>query len=73
MLFYPRCPTCGRVISANLDKYCEDLDQVRSDPNLTKSQREEAAAALLDKYGYRHLCCRERIMGLEPYHEIVET
>lgn len=71
MLFYVRCPGCARLLSKNLDKYHDDLNQILNNPDLNNKQREQACSELLDKYGYRQLCCRIRIMGLIPYHEIV--
>lgn len=73
MLFYIRCPTCGRVISYNLDKYHDDLEAIQQDPRKTKVQKEKMAAQLLDKYGFKSICCRIRIMGLIPYHKIIVT
>lgn len=73
MLFYIRCPSCSRVISFELDKYHDDLKAIRDDPKKTKKQKEDAGAKLLEKYGYKKICCRIRIMGLVPYHEIIVT
>jgi len=73
MLFYIRCPSCSRVISFNLDKYYEDIKAILDDPKKSKKQKEDMAAQLLDKYGCVHPCCRIRIMGLIPYHEIIIT
>ena len=73
MLFYVRCPTCARVLSARLDEYQEEKDEIMSNPKLSKKEKEKRGAALLDKYGITNLCCRIRIIGLIPYHEIVVT
>lgn len=73
MLFYIKCPSCSRIISTNLDKYFEDLDLVRNDPKTTRKEKELDAAKLLDKYGYRKICCRARILGMIPYHKIIQT
>ena len=73
MLFYIKCPTCSRVISFDLDKYYADLDNILNDPNKTKQQKNELGAKLLDKYNYVNICCRIRIMGLIPYHEIISS
>ena len=73
MLFYLKCPSCSRIISFNLDKYHEDLNMIRENPKLTKAQKEEAGANLLKKYNYKKYCCRSRILGLIPYHEIIQT
>lgn len=73
MLFYIKCPTCSRVISFDLDKYYEDLENILNDPNKTKSQKNDLGANLLDKYNYTHICCRIRIMGLIPYHQIISS
>jgi len=73
MLFYIRCPSCSRVLSFNLDRYHEDIQAVRDDPGKTKKEKEQAGADLLNKYGFKHICCRMRIMGLLPYHEIINT
>lgn len=72
MLFYIRCPSCGRVISKNLDKYNADLDSIRDNPKLGKKEKEQLAAKLLDQYGFTSICCRIRILGLIPYHKIIE-
>lgn len=71
MLFYIKCPSCSRILSYNLDKYYDDLEIIHNDPKKTKKQKEELGAKLLDKYGYKMICCRIRIMGLIPYHEII--
>ena len=73
MLFYIKCPSCSRLISADLDKYSTDLIEIRDDPVSKKNEKEKMAANLLDKYGIRQICCRIRIMGLVPYHEIINT
>lgn len=73
MLFYVRCPSCGRILSYDLDKYHDDVQTILDDPNKTKIQKEKDNAALLDKYGYKQICCRMRILGLIPYHKIVQT
>ena len=71
MLFYIRCPSCGRVISTNLDKYHQDLANIQNDPNLSRNEKNEKGSELLNKYGFTEICCRIRIMGLVPYHDIV--
>ena len=73
MLFYIKCPSCSRIISRNLEKYKADLKFVREDPKMSKKDREKKCAGLLDKYGFKKICCWIRIMGLIPYHEIVVT
>ena len=73
MLNYIRCPSCGKTISYNLDKYQNELSIIRNNPKLTTKEKEIPAAALLNKYGLKRICCRIRIMGLIPYHEIVIT
>jgi DNA-directed RNA polymerase subunit N (RpoN/RPB10) len=73
MLFYIKCPSCSRVISRNLDKYSAELSSIRDDPHMERDEKEKKASKLLDKYGYKKICCRIRIMGLIPYHEIVMT
>lgn len=73
MLWYIKCPSCSRVISYNLGKYTNELNTIRNDPHMSKKKKEELAAALLTKYKFKKECCRIRIMGLIPYHEIVIT
>ena len=73
MLFYVKCPSCSRLLSKHLDKYAGELDNIRDNPDMDKLEKEEASAELLNKYGYKKLCCRIRILGLIPYHEIVIT
>lgn len=73
MLFYIKCPTCSRVISADLDKYYDDVDAILDDPKKTKKQKEIDGSKLLDKYGYKNMCCRIRILGLIPYHKIIQS
>lgn len=71
MLFYIKCPSCSRIISKNFDKYQDDLDNIRNDPKKTSQQKDAEGALLLDKYGYKNICCRIRIMGCIPYHKII--
>lgn len=73
MLFYIKCPSCSRLISRNLDKYAKDLVEIRTDPKLTEAEKNELSANLFQKYKYNMICCRARIMGLIPYHEIINT
>lgn len=73
MLFYVKCPSCSRLLSRNLGAYHKDLNNIRDDPNMSKSKKEELASQLLTKYNYKKICCRIRILGLIPYHEIVVT
>jgi len=73
MLFYIKCPSCSRILSYNLDKYTDELSAIRNDPQMDKLEKEKLAAGLLTKYNYKKICCRIRIMGLIPYHEIVIT
>ena len=71
MLFYIKCPSCSRIISYDLDKYYDDLENIVSDPKLSKRQKDMLGSQLLDKYGFKNICCRIRIMGLIPYHKII--
>lgn len=73
MLFYITCPTCSRLLSRNLDQYSAELESIRSNPQLKNKEKEKQSAKLLDKYGYKKICCRIRIMGYIPYHEIYIT
>ncbi|XWV26167.1 RNA polymerase subunit N [Tupanvirus soda lake] len=73
MLFYVKCPSCSRIISYDLDKYHDDLENILNDPKKTKRQKDELGSKLLEKYGYKQICCRIRIMGLIPYHKIIVT
>lgn len=71
MLFYIKCPSCSRILSYNLDKYHNELNNIRNDPNMAKSEKELESSMLLTKYNYKKICCRIRILGLIPYHEII--
>lgn len=71
MLFYVKCPSCSRVISADLDKFYDDLESINDNPRTNKKEKEKLGAKLLDTYGFKHICCRIRIMGLIPYHKII--
>ena len=73
MLFYIRCPGCGRVISYDLDKYYKDMEEIASNPKLSKHEKDKLGLQLLNKYQFRNICCRSRIMGLIPYHKIIVT
>jgi len=73
MLFYVRCPTCGRVISSHLDKYTDDFNDIKNNNSLSKNEKELKVSKLLDKYGFKSICCRIRIMGTLPYHEIIKS
>lgn len=71
MLFYIKCPSCSRIISKELDKYQEELDAIINNPIKSKKEKDKLGSELLDKYGFKHICCRIRILGLIPYHKIV--
>lgn len=71
MLFYIKCPTCSRVISEDLDKFYDDLEAILDDPNNSSTKKDILYSKLLDKYNFKHICCRIRIMGLIPYHKII--
>lgn len=73
MLFYIKCPSCSRIISINLNKYHDDLKLILEDPKMNKRKKEAESAKLLDKYNFKKICCRIRIMGLLPYHEFMVT
>lgn len=74
MIWYIRC-SCGKVISQNLDKYYADYDNIVNNPNLLQAEKDQQAADLLDKYGYKRYCCRSKMMGTipVPYHKIIES
>lgn len=71
MLFYIKCVSCSRIISQDLDKYFDDLNNIRNNPTIKKKDKEKMESELLDKYNIRMYCCRQRILGLLPYHEII--
>lgn len=71
MLFYIKCPSCSRIISTDLDKYHDDLESIANNPRTTKKEKEKLVSKLLNTYGFNHICCRIRIMGLIPYHKII--
>lgn len=71
MLFYVRCPSCGDIISYDLDKYQHDLTDILNNPKYTKLQKQKYNSELLVKYGFTNMCCIIRILGLLPYHEII--
>lgn len=75
MLFYIKCPSCSRIISYDLDKYHDDLENITNDPKKPKQEKDKLGAELLDKYGFskNRICCRIRIMGLIPYHKIISS
>uniref|UniRef100_A0A6C0LTY8 Uncharacterized protein n=1 Tax=viral metagenome TaxID=1070528 RepID=A0A6C0LTY8_9ZZZZ len=73
MLFYIKCPSCSRFISGNLDKYLAELQTIRDDPQKNKKQKEMEGSKLLEKYDFNEPCCRIRILGQIPYHEIILT
>ena len=50
-----------------------DIEKINDDPKMSQQQKEEAYSKILDKYGYKEICCRIRIMGLIPYHKIINT
>ena len=73
MIFYIKCTGCSRTLSRNLDKYYAKMKHILDDPDKTKKQKEMEAAALLDEFGYHMMCCRAKMIGLVPYHEIIVT
>lgn len=68
MLFYIRCPSCGTVIAENIKEFYAECNVILSNPNLTPKQKEIAKSKLIK---HTNICCRSRLLGLIPYHEIV--
>ena len=73
MLHYIKCPSCSRILAYNLDKFQQDAKKIQNDNTLNYREKDKLHSELLDKYGYKMICCRSRIKGLLPYHEIVIT
>lgn len=73
MLFYIKCPTCSRVLSKNFDKYNKDRENIVNNNALSNQEKDIELSKLLDKYQYRKMCCRIRIMGYIPYHLIIQS
>lgn len=71
MLVYIKCPTCSNYLTYNFEEYITELKTILNDPKMTPSAKEIARSKLLDKYGYEGQCCRSRILGYVPYHEII--
>ncbi|BCS83216.1 DNA-directed RNA polymerase subunit N [Cotonvirus japonicus] len=71
MLFYVRCPSCGDIMSYNLDKYQQDLSDIVNNPKYTRLQKQKYQSELLVKYGITNMCCVIRKLGELPYHEII--
>jgi len=72
MLFYIRCPSCGRIIAYQLDQFYNELESIKDNPKLSSKEKIEEASRIFLKYASR-ICCRIRLMGLIPYHQIVIT
>ena len=73
MLIYIRCPTCGVVIAKNFHLYSAELDNIRNDFTTSSQQKRDLHVKLLEKYEYKNLCCRMRILGTIEAHKIVVT
>ena len=73
MLFYIRCPNCSRILSRNLDKFHARMKSILEDPDKTKKEKEIEVAKMLNEFGYFMMCCRAKMIGLIPYHEIIVT
>lgn len=71
MLLYIKCPTCSNYLTYNFEEYTIELNTILNNPKMKPMQKELARAKLLDKYGYEEQCCRARILGYVPYHEII--
>lgn len=71
MLFYIKCPSCSRVISYEMDKFYGESEAIKDDPKMSKKEKEEAFSKILEKY--EPICCRPRMMGLIPYHKIIQS
>jgi len=72
-LFYIRCPSCGEILANNLDKYMNELDNIRLNPQLSLREKEDKSSKLLDKYNYVKYCCRTRMIGLIPFYKIMSA
>lgn len=71
MLFFVRCPTCGRCISTNLEKYFDKLNEIQSNPKTTKKEKEKLEAELLIEFGFDVWCHSTRIKGMLQYENII--
>ena len=70
MLIYIKCINCSRIFY-EMDKYFADLDNIFIDKKLSKEEKEEQSAALLDKYDIRLYCCRAIVLGTIQAHKII--
>jgi DNA-directed RNA polymerase subunit N (RpoN/RPB10) len=71
MLFAVKCTGCSELLSQNIEGYFNDYQNILNDPKLKKKDKEIARSKLLDKYGYKNICCRIKILGTIPFHDII--
>lgn len=70
MSFYVSCPTCWRTLSENKEEFIQAKYDIDHNPQYSKQEKADRFAALVTST-YRAPCCKLRIMGELPYHEIM--
>lgn len=69
---YIRCSCCGRVLTFNEEEFYKEKKRIISDDKMTKKQKEESFINLLNKHGYKSICCRMTKMGEIPLFDIIQ-
>lgn len=59
----PVCFTCGRLFADFSIPYDNDTTKIDNDTRMTNDEKNNAKAALLDKYHIKSYCCRARVLG----------
>jgi DNA-directed RNA polymerase subunit N (RpoN/RPB10) len=65
------CFTCGHLLADIQIPYENDLAKIDNDPKMSEDEKNDAKAALLDKYHVKKYCCRTRVLTYVRLIEII--
>ena len=68
-MLYLVCPTCGTLLADKIVKYEEEKENICSNPNISKIEKENLLSSLIINLKLRRYCCNMRFM---TYKDIVK-
>lgn len=71
-MIYTKCPTCKQMLSHISVDYEQKLDDIESDPNMSRQQKKIKKQELVNSYGLRRYCCKVRLMTYKRLVDIVK-
>lgn len=70
-MLYPRCPTCGTVLSNKQLPYEKEMAKICSS-NMSEREIRDAKMQLLDDLQLKNYCCRMRMLGYVSLIQIIK-